>query len=206
MELSTETKTFAEIISTSINCDNLDNELLDPEYDFSGRENPEGQKDLFDADMDELVSGDFMRGGSPLSEDLEIEKIMEQLESTIQEDIFAGNRNISISNKINSMAENEENLDELNLLNSDIISYINSDDKDLRDSRFDRDDVDKNCDSRDEKSKDLINQINKELEETLQFTDVLCHYVYSDVIVGRDFFKLFCSESVNRKDLMAAVE
>ncbi|KAK9758679.1 hypothetical protein QE152_g729 [Popillia japonica] len=198
---STETQSLAEIISTSINCDNLDNsELFDPEFELlSAKEKQEEAKNFFEAAMDDLESTDFMRTDTPLSEDLEIEKIMEQLESTIQDDIFANNRSINISNKINSMKENEENLDELNLLNNDIISYINSDDKDTNSRYSNEEDSDRSCD-RSNQERNIIDLINKELEETLQFTDVLCHYVYNDVIIGKDFFKLFSSESVGKND------
>lgn len=245
MEESSETSDLKEIISTDIDCENTNFSMISDnmkslEYNFetsnsedslyklnTTKENNEtkesnNDENLFDTeDMDVFDSTAFMKNDSPLSENLELDKLMEQLNDTIEGNIFSSDNlteNIdeegNISNE-SSEKENDvnlENIEELNLLNNDIISYINSDDtaknsceiflQDKGDSKNDKEtesdlSVDDKTNDKPNKTQDIIDLINKELDDTLQFTNVLCHYIYSDVIVGKDFFKLFCSEKVN---------
>lgn len=216
MDLPIESQSIDEAIPTDNSCDNTnftlpidnsstedtnDSELTSSKIETQSKEDDVEEATYLDAEMDEFTSTALTRSDSPASEDLEIEKIMAQLENTIRDDVFSKSREFNRHIEVDPSKNRDscsENLDELNLLNEDIIDYIDSEISHQNENN----EVD-NCSSNSENTKDksdgkrdIIDLINDELEETLQFTNVLCHYVYSDVIVGKDFFRLFCSESI----------
>lgn len=204
-----EQNTEETLLSKDIDCDspnsNLTNnsESLISTASFDAKstitQKQQCDQDDFNSDADFFNSEDFICASSVSSDNLELDKIVEQLENNLENDPFV----------TDSVRENmSDRISESNLSNGDInlgldevINNENDDGNTCSLGAFSP--ITSNKMSKEDQ---IIDMINEELHNTLQFTDVLCHYIYSDVIVGKDFFQLFCnSDNVGNKLILGDV-